>query len=170
LKKSKSPPGRAELFGRVDVPEYAGCFSAEHVIASWLPFSPSRGGLLVAGMDVGYTQPIRRVYELGPAANPGANYYIAGRAKGDWQAAQILGPSPLQLEFFRTFTPPCPQAPALTCEDHGERISEKCSAPPAWALSQVEVSGLLLNTAAGGFALQEQVQGRFDGLKVIEPR
>src|SRR5262245_54789983 len=58
LKKSKSTPERAELYGRVDIPEHVGIISAERVIASWLPSPPSRCGHLVAGMEVGYTQPI----------------------------------------------------------------------------------------------------------------
>jgi hypothetical protein len=169
VKKGKSPPKRAELYGRLDL-EHVGSFSALNVIASWLPSSPSRGGVLVTGMEVGYTQPIRRVYELGPVPISTASFYIAGRAKGEWQAAQVLAPFQLSLDFYRTYTPPCPQAPALTCEDQGDRTGKECSVPQAWTLSCVEVSVVLLDTAARGFALQDQVQGLFDGLEVTKTR
>lgn len=60
-------------------------------------------GLLTQQVNIGYTQQVSRLYEVGT----NFTYLIAGRTQGQASLGRVLGPRPIQVAFYSAYGNVC---------------------------------------------------------------
>lgn len=174
----------------------SGGLSADRIFMTW-PGLPNFGlGLMIQDVGVQYAQPIRRVFELGPGGVPvtvgnftgldpincdtgvgvnsaacanrvQATYYMVGRADGQMNFSQIVGPSPLTEVFYKTYGSPC----ASNVLSLGGRVG--CTAGGAastltrWLMSGVLLGQYQMRVSAAESFVQAGVGANFCNLFIV---
>jgi hypothetical protein len=157
VRKKKQGRRNAEIAGRVE-PQYTGSLHRDVALVSWSSVSPTGSALLAQDLHLEWTQRILRIYDL--EAQSRVMYQLTGAAAGSWQAGRISAPAALSVQFYRRFTPPCPQAPALTCRPPGSPTPQRTVARE-WVMTGVEINGVGLQVTTRDITVQEQVAGSF---------
>lgn len=91
-----------DIFGRLPQ-AYGGAFSADAATASFGGLAGGGVGLLTQSITYQYSQRVTRLYEIGTRLV----YYVVGRAAGECQVQQVLGPRPVSLAFYAAYGNPC---------------------------------------------------------------
>jgi len=95
---------------------------------------------------------------------------IADHAVGRWQAARVLAPGQLSVQFYKTYSPPTQNPPALTWQEVSILQPEDHLVPSEWMMCGVEVTGVGFQCTAQNLTVQEQVRGQFDTLNSPDSR
>jgi hypothetical protein len=151
-----------EIYGRLPLEPNAGQLQAEALLATWATVSPAGSGIYSGDVVVVCQQQVTRLYEIGSRKT----YYVAGAAQAYLQAARVIAPVPLCVQFFRAFTPPRPDSASLDCRPVGveQRVGQSRAA--TWLFNGFEVAAVGSQVVSGGIAVQAQVRGYFAGLEV----
>lgn len=100
----------ADIYG--NTPTFGGAFAMDEAT---LTFAIPTGGLsgipvdaglgyLIQNVNVQYTRPVQRIFELGPKKT---TYYVTGRAEGRMQIGRLAAPAPVNTAFLSTFANVC---------------------------------------------------------------
>lgn len=87
------------FFGTVCLPDGAGGFVCGG--NAIIPFSGI--GLLTQNVNIQYSQPINRIFEVGGHFQ----YFVAGRPQGNMSLGRIVGPRPITTAFYTLFGDVC---------------------------------------------------------------
>lgn len=92
-----------DIFKRAQL-RWGGAFAAETGL-----LTPNKGlnGVLMQQISAQYAQQISRIYEVGPAGEPSAVYYVAGRPSGQMGVAHVIGPGVAMTEYYENFSDVC---------------------------------------------------------------
>lgn len=159
----------ADIFSRSGN-DFKGSFASDaaKVIFAGVGLGIGGVGLLTQNMNVQYAQRITRLYEIGT----NFTYLIAGRTQGSLSMARVLGPRPVQLEFYRKYGNVCNAAENhLNFEaDTGCQVEGGPSSPGAGAyafgIKNAVISNYGLTLAAEDVVINEQLQMMFISLEL----
>jgi hypothetical protein len=122
-------------------------------------------GLLTQQLQVGYTQQVSRIYEVGS----NFTFLIMGRSQGQFSVGRVLGPRPLQLAFYSKYGNVCNAATNLL----SLQLATGCSDAPGAAGGLASIAYLIRNAvlisvsltvAAADMIVNEALQGMFVSL------
>lgn len=183
----------ADMWGRQEQ-VLAGGLSADRVFMTWPGLPSFGLGLMIQDVGVQYVQPVRRTFELGPGGVPvvlgngvtgldpincdtgagvnspacanrvQATYYMVGRADGQMNFSQIVGPNPLTEFFYKTYGSPC----AANVLSLGGRVA--CTAGGAasvltrWVMTGVLLGQYQMRVSAAESFIQAGVGANFCNL------
>ena len=122
-------------------------------------------GLLTQNVQVGYQQQVTRLYEVG------SNYtfLVAGRTMGTLSLGRVLGPRPVQTQFYQNYGNVCNAANNII----NLAMTEACTAGStsgsgtgslAFKLNNVVLTSISISIAAQDMLVNEQVQAMFVSL------
>lgn len=164
-----------DIFGRVEQ-VFGGGLSSDSMFMYWPAIIDEGGGvgLLVQNVSLQYSQPVRRIYELGPgiAVDGGQRaqyvYYIVGRPEGTFQMARIFGFASINIAFYSTYGSVCNDNPGITLQ-----AAEGCNgngngSGATWTIDGVILQGVAMNASAQEMLVQESVSAMFIGLTLTE--
>jgi len=148
--------------------DFAGSFSAD---AASIAFSSLGAGALVGGgvglvtqnLSFNYSQQITTLYEIGS----NKKFLIAGRTQGQAAIGRLLGPRPVQLEFYRKFGNVCNAASntidfrAQTGCQSGVSLS---GGAYAFSLRGCAIQNISVSVAATDMIVNEQLSMMFCSL------
>lgn len=184
----------ADIFGRQDQVLRGGLSSdAMFVTFPGAIFADSGVGMLIQNMSVDYTQPIRRIFEIGPGLVPGLGlggyvpatdcdtpnpptrcndraqptYFIIGRPEGRLQMGRLVGPQVFNMCFIRLYSRPCSPNIMMFTGSAGCVVGGP-DAPPrmTWELNGVVINQYGTNMTAQEMVIQENLSAMFAGLSV----
>lgn len=97
----------ADIFGRQEQ-VYAGGLTSDASWMFWAGMASGGLGMLITQMSIQYSQPIRRIFEIGPWTSVGSMvgqpvYYVAGRPEGSLQLGRIAGPVAVLGGFYKNY-------------------------------------------------------------------
>lgn len=154
-----------DVFGRTDQ-DYGGGLSSDSLIMNF-PQLPGDGlGLVIQNVQIQYTQPIRRIYELGPGVSGQARvYYVIGRPEGTFQLSRIFGFEPIMGAFYAQYGDPCTNNSLTLSAEPG------CNGSPnvgtnSWNMTGVVINYVGMSASAQEMMVQEQVSAMFVSLNV----
>jgi hypothetical protein len=115
-----------DIYGRTDQ-NFAGSFSADGarlIFAAGSDQTLAGGvGLITQQLSVQYAQQVNRIYEVGS----NNVFLVQGRSQGQMGLARVLGPRPVQAQFYRSYGNVCNAANnniglelAAGCQSPGE--------------------------------------------------
>lgn len=186
----------ADAFGRTDQILMGG-LSSDSMFMTWPELAAVGGGLgmLIQQINLEYSQPIRRIFEIGPGVvpinlplfgtvpfsaafcdGPEANeicalrtqptYYIIGRPEGQLQAQQFVGPQALGQCFYRKYGSACgPNVISLTGKA-GCSASDANAKRMAWFMNGVTVNRMNMGVSGQEMVIQSGWSAMFAGLNV----
>lgn len=157
----------ADIFSREN-DAYGGSFAADGAAITFPQFGnvgvssgvlPGGAGLLTQQLSAQYSQMITKIYELGTRNC----YYIGGRSTGSLSMARIIGPRPIQVEFYRKFGDVCDAATntidisvrtGCPTADNGLAVA----VPSVYTCRFCVIMSLGLSVAAQDVVINEQLQ------------
>lgn len=160
----------ADIFNRTGE-SYGGSFSAD---SAQVVFSTGgSGGSLVGGsggvgllaqqVQIGYQQQIMRFYEIGSSFT----FLVSGRSQGQMSMGQILGPRPVQTQFYKNYGDVCNAAN----NNLNFSLSAGCGGNTAstagqlnFAVKNVVLTSISLSVAAQDMVINQQVAAMFVAL------
>lgn len=175
-----------DVFGRVDQ-VFAGGLSADALFMTF-PGLPGEGiGLLIQDISSQYTQPLRRIFELGPGIErfcsdiivPTANacclatqpqgsfhaqftYYVVGRPEGRIQIGRIFGFTTIGTAFYCKYGNPCD--PNIIKFDADIGCNGRQTEKQVWIMNGFVIDGLAMTVNAQDMLIQERLNGQFVSL------
>lgn len=152
----------SDIFGRRDQVLNGG-LSADSMFMVWPELKNDGAGLLIQNISLQYTQPVRRIFELGPGDRHGAQYtyYIVGRPEGQFQMARIVGIAAISSDFYETYGDPCNDNPNITITGNGGCNGGVNSGQVTWTMVGVILTGVGMQASAQEMVFQESVSGMF---------
>ena len=185
-----------DVFGRQDQ-VLAGGLSSDSMFMSWPELAAAAGnggvGMLVQNLGLNYSQPIRRIFEIGPGVIPNGaggfnpatgcegelgppppscanrtqpTYYIIGRPEGQFQMGRFVGPQVIGECFIRTYGSACAPNVITLSGRAGCRANDPNSKLMTWLLSGVVINNLSMNVTAQEMVIQEGLSAMFAGLNL----
>lgn len=182
-----------DVFGRQDQ-VLAGGLSSDAMFMSWPELAAAAGnggvGMLVQNLGLNYSQPIRRIFEIGPGVIPNGNggfipggvcdvianpvcalrtqptYYIVGRPEGQFQMGRFVGPQVIGECFIRTYGSACAPNVISLSGKAGCRANDPSAKQMTWLLSGVVINNLSMNATAQEMVIQEGLSAMFAGLNL----
>jgi hypothetical protein len=152
---------KSVIYGRRELPLDEGSYSATEATATWATIAPVGSRLLIRALDVGWTQCVSRVYEIGSQRT----YMVAGRPNWRWAMGQVVAPHRLGFQFSQTFAPSPQKSPLLECLPTATQVGSRDRQPHAWVMSGTEIAGVGIQTAGVVVTIQSQLTGFCDQLK-----
>lgn len=120
-------------------------------------------GLLTQNLQVGYTQQVTQLYEIG------TNYVflVCGRARGQVSIGRVLGPRPVQTAFYRKYGNVCNAATnniaiqaEMGCQGQGG------SGQVSFHIKNLVLTSVAITVAAENMILNEQLGAQFVSLEL----
>jgi hypothetical protein len=154
----------ADIFNRTGE-TFGGSFSADGAKVVFASGGSGGGlaggvGLLSQQVQIGYSQQIMRYYEIG------SNYtfLVAGRSDGQFSMARILGPRPVQTQFYRNYGDVCNAAN----NNLNFQLTAGCGAGNnttagslSYLVKNVVLTSISLSVGAQDMVINEQVAAKF---------
>jgi hypothetical protein len=125
-------------------------------------------GLLSQNAQFSYQQQVTRLYEIG------SNYtfLIAGRAQGSLALGRVLGPRPVQTQFYQNYGDVCNAANnnlailmSAGCTTAAQGVGQG-TGTLAFNVKNVVIVSIGINVAAQDMIVNEQLQAMFVALEV----
>lgn len=93
----------ADVFKRAKL-RWGGAFAAETGL-----LTPNKGltGVLMQQLQAQYSQQVSKIYEIGPAGETSAVYYVAGRPSGQLNVSHVIGPGVAMAMYYENFSDVC---------------------------------------------------------------
>lgn len=183
-----------DVFGRQDQ-VLRGGLSSDAMFMSWPELAAVAGnggvGMLVQNLGLNYSQPIRRIFEIGPGIIPVGNggflpgnvcdtpsppaacanrtqptYYIIGRPEGQFQMGRFVGPQVIGECFIRTYGSACAPNIISLSGKAGCVANDPTAKTMTWILSGVVINNLSMNVTAQEMVIQEGLSAMFAGLNL----
>lgn len=158
----------ADIFSREN-DAYGGSFAADGAAITFPQFGGVGAGggvgLLVQNISVQYSQMITKIYELGTKNC----YYIGGRSQGSMSMSRIIGPRPIQLDFYQKFGDVCDAATnnidisvRTGCPTGGTQ--EGAVRPSVYSCKFCVIMTIGMSVAAQDMVINEQLQMMFGSM------
>lgn len=158
----------ADIFGRIDQ-AFGGGLSADSMFMTWSALDAQGAGLLIQNVSLQYTQPVRKIYELGPGRGGSQlTYYVVGRPDGSLQIARIVGFAAISIQFYEKYGSPCQENPDITITGKTGCNGVANQGDMQWTLSGVLLNGVGMSASAQEMLIQESVAAQFIELKIEE--
>jgi hypothetical protein len=188
-----------DVFGRQDQ-VLRGGLSSDAMFMSWPELAAVAGnggvGMLVQNLALNYSQPIRRIFEIGPGVVPNGavvngnpvfvpatgcdgptpseacqyrtqpTYYIIGRPEGQFQMGRFVGPQVIGECFIRRYGSACAPNVITLSGRAGCRADDPNSKLMTWLLNGVVINNLSMNVTAQEMVIQENLSAMFAGLNL----
>lgn len=185
-----------DVFGRQDQ-VLRGGLSSDAMFMSWPELAAVAGnggvGMLVQNLGLNYSQPIRRIFEIGPGVVPNGQggfvpaqgcdgelgppppncalrtqptYYIIGRPEGQFQMSRFVGPQVIGECFIRTYGSACAPNIITLSGRAGCSANDASARKMSWILNGVVINNLSMNVTAQEMVIQEGLSAMFAGLNL----
>lgn len=186
-----------DVFGRQDQ-ILRGGLSSDAMFMSWPELAAVAGnggvGMLIQNLSLEYSQPIRRIFEIGPGVIPNGNggfipgnvcdnnpggivglacanrtqptYYIIGRPEGRFQMGRFVGPQVIGECFIRTYGSACAPNVISLSGKAGCSANDPLAKQMTWILNGVVINNLSMNVTAQEMVIQEGLSAMFAGLNM----
>ena len=157
-----------DIFGRSGN-DFGGSFSADAakiIFATGGSGSPTAGasggvGLLCQNLQVSYQKQVTKIYEVGSTFA----FYLEGRAQGMAGMSRVMGPRPVQTQFYRNYGDVCNAAN----NNINFSLAAGCKTDSALAklnllIKNVVLVSIAFTVAAADMVVNEQLQSMFMAL------
>lgn len=120
-------------------------------------------GLITQSFQVGYAQMVNLLYEIGS----NAVFIVKGRSRGQLTLSRVLGPRPIQIEFYKKYGDACNAASnhiALSLTAGCRGAGELAGVPEGGydiGLSAVVLTNITIGTNVNDMIVNEQLSGLF---------
>jgi len=178
-----------DIFGR-QPQVLAGALSSDRLFMIWDDL-PNHGlGLMIQEAGIGYTQPIDRIFELGPGALvetdenglPGAivadgtfdsqngayqvTYYTIGRSQGQVRFSKVVGPTTIAQDFYQQYGNACDPNILSLGGRIGCEVGGSSTPLTYWDLYGVTISTYQSSVNTRQSFIQENIDGIFANLNL----
>lgn len=189
-----------DMFGRQDQILMGG-LSSDSMFVSWPELATVVGGsggvgLLIQQIGLEYSQPVRRIYEIGPGVLPAGTfssstvsaayagcdtptapsvcqfrtvptYYIVGRPEGQLQFGRFIGPNALTTCFYRKYGSPCSTNVMTISGKAGCSSTDPSGRKITWVISGVLLNKSSMDMDGREMVMQERLGAMFVGLNML---
>ncbi len=155
-----------DVFNRPENP-FGGAFSADgakivFATGGGAPIVGTSGGvgLLTQSLQSGLQQQITRLYEIGTEDL----FYVRGRSQGMLSMGRVLGPRPVQAEFYRNYGDVC----AAANNNINFELTAGCNTADGgqldWLMKNIVLISVSFSLAAQDMIVNEQVSATYNTL------